>query len=172
MAGSPRCTSGAPPWGCIVHRAYCIVHRASCIVRVVNATDSAKCCTHTRTRVQPCCTLWTRFLILLFVFNVLEVHDEVLLEPHDQGLHTDEREGNIFRVGIFLDFAGSSTRTMHPHGAYVQMRGRNRIDPHWGEGERQRMRTSFCEGMFRRILDLTRLLTQTNGSIFRAGIVR
>ena len=29
------------------------------------------------------------------------------------------KSGNIFRVGIFLDFASLPTRTMHPHGAYV-----------------------------------------------------
>ena len=39
-----------------------------------------------------------------------------------------KQSGKCFRVGIFLDFAGSSTRTSH--GAYVQMGGRNRIDPH------------------------------------------
>ena len=50
-----------------------------------------------------------------------------------------EQSGNTFRVGISLDFASSSTRT--PHGAYVQMSGRNRIDPHWGEAERLAMCT-------------------------------
>ena len=42
--------------------------------------------------------------------------------------------GKPFRVGIFLDFASSSTRTMHPHGgaSYVRMSGRTRIGPHWG----------------------------------------
>ena len=40
----------------------------------------------------------------------------------------------MFRVGIFLDFASSPTCTLH--GAHVQMRGRNRIDPHRGEGAR------------------------------------
>ena len=31
-----------------------------------------------------------------------------------------KKSGNIFRVGIFLDFAWLTTRTMHPHGAYVR----------------------------------------------------
>ena len=34
-----------------------------------------------------------------------------------------ETERGMFRVGIFLDFASSSTRTEGPHGAYVQMSG-------------------------------------------------
>ena len=51
--------------------------------------------------------------------------------------------GRLFRVGGFLDFASSSTRTMHPRGAYVQMGGRNRIDPRWGEIERLAVRTPF-----------------------------
>ena len=42
--------------------------------------------------------------------------------------------GKFFRVGIFLDLASSSART--PHGLYVQMSGRNRIDPRWGGIER------------------------------------
>ena len=37
-----------------------------------------------------------------------------------------------FRVGLFLDFARASTRTMHPRGADVQMSGRTRTDPHLG----------------------------------------
>ena len=41
-----------------------------------------------------------------------------------------QKSGNIFRVGISLDFASSSTRT--PHGACVQMSGRHRIDPNLG----------------------------------------
>ena len=40
-----------------------------------------------------------------------------------------KKSGKHFRVGIFLGFASSSTRTMHPHGAYVQVSGRNRVDP-------------------------------------------
>ena len=42
-------------------------------------------------------------------------------------------------MGICLDFACSSTRT--PHGAYVRMGGRDRIDPHWGVVERLGTRT-------------------------------
>ena len=51
--------------------------------------------------------------------------------------------GNVSRVdvGIFLDFAGSSTRTEGLHGAYVQVSGRSRIDPHAGGIERLAMRT-------------------------------
>ena len=39
-----------------------------------------------------------------------------------------KKSGNVFRVvGMFLGFVSPPART--PHGAYVQMRGRNRIDP-------------------------------------------
>ena len=30
-----------------------------------------------------------------------------------------KKSGKFFRVGIFLDFVWLTTRTMHPHGAYV-----------------------------------------------------
>ena len=49
--------------------------------------------------------------------------------------------GNIFRVGIFLDFVWLTTRTEGPHGAYVRRARRNRIDPHGGEIERLATRT-------------------------------
>ena len=51
---------------------------------------------------------------------------------------------NVFRVGIFLDFASSSTRT--PHAAYVRVSGRNRIDPHWVEIERLTTRVLPTQG--------------------------
>ena len=44
--------------------------------------------------------------------------------------------GNTFQVGIFLDFARSSARTMHPHGAYAEVGWRHRVDPHWCGVER------------------------------------
>ena len=47
-----------------------------------------------------------------------------------------KKSGNIFRVGIFLDFVWLTIRTMHPHGASVRRARRNRIDPHGGEIER------------------------------------
>ena len=50
-----------------------------------------------------------------------------------------EKSGNIFRVGIFLDFVWLTTRT--PHGAYARRARRNRIDPHGGEIERLGTRT-------------------------------
>ena len=40
------------------------------------------------------------------------------------------KSGNMFRVGIFLDFVWLTTRT--PHGAYVRRARRNRIDRHGG----------------------------------------
>ena len=49
-----------------------------------------------------------------------------------------KKSGNICRVGIFLDFVWLTTRTMHPHGAYVRRAERNRIDRHWGGIERIR----------------------------------
>ena len=50
-----------------------------------------------------------------------------------------KKSGNIFRVGIFLDFVRLTTRT--PHGAYVRGARRNRIDRHGGEIERLATRT-------------------------------
>ena len=42
-----------------------------------------------------------------------------------------KKGGNVFWVGIVLDFARLTTRTMHPHGAYVRGTKRNRIgSPH------------------------------------------
>ena len=38
-----------------------------------------------------------------------------------------EMSGNIFRLGIFLDFVWLTTRT--PHGAYVRRARRNRLTP-------------------------------------------
>ena len=61
--------------------------------------------------------------------NITEDDEEL------DGLVT-EKSGNIFRVGVFLDFASSSARTMHLYGAYVQMSKRNRIGPHQGAIER------------------------------------
>ena len=54
-----------------------------------------------------------------------------------------KKSGNVFRVGIFLDFASSSTRAPHVCvcGAYVQMSGGNRIDLNGGEVERLGTRT-------------------------------
>ena len=49
------------------------------------------------------------------------------------------RNGNIFRVVIFLYFVSASTRK--PRGAYAQVSGRNRIYPHCGEVERLARRT-------------------------------
>ena len=45
-----------------------------------------------------------------------------------------KKSGNIFRVGIFLDFVWLTTRT--PHRAYVRRARRNRIDRHGGGIER------------------------------------
>ena len=52
-----------------------------------------------------------------------------------------KKSGNIFRVGIFLDFVWLTTRT--PHGAYVRRARRNRIDRHGGEIERLATRTTW-----------------------------
>ena len=54
-----------------------------------------------------------------------------------------KKSGNIFRVGIFLDFVWLTTRT--PHGAYVRRARRNRIDRHGGEIERLRYVTDQNE---------------------------
>ena len=65
---------------------------------------------------------------------------------HDHGTLT-KKSGNIFRVGIFLDFVWLTTRTMHPHGAYVRRARRNRIDRHGGVIERlalQALPTLLC----------------------------
>ena len=49
-------------------------------------------------------------------------------------LVTAKKSGNIFRVGIFLDFVWLTTRT--PRGAYARRARRNRIDRHGGGIER------------------------------------
>jgi len=56
-----------------------------------------------------------------------------------------KKSGNVFRVGIFLDFVWLTTRTMHPHVGPQHVRGarRNRIVPHGGGIERLAART--CE---------------------------
>ena len=51
-------------------------------------------------------------------------------------ISTNKKSGNLFRVGILLDFVWLTTRT--PHGAYVRRARRDRIDPHGGEIERLR----------------------------------
>ena len=65
---------------------------------------------------------------------------------HEDNINTDgiypgkytyaimKKSGNVFRVGVFLDFVWLTTRT--PHGAYVRGARRNRIDPHGGGIER------------------------------------
>ena len=53
-----------------------------------------------------------------------------------------KKSGKIFRVGIFLDFVWLTTRTMHPHGAYVRGARRNRIDRHGGGIERLALQAS------------------------------
>ena len=59
--------------------------------------------------------------------------------PHGGPVHLiTEKSGNVFRVGIFLDFVRQSgtTRAEGPHGAYVRRATRSRVDPHRGEVER------------------------------------
>ena len=51
------------------------------------------------------------------------------------------KSSNVFRVGIFLDFVGLTTRTEGPHRAYVRGAKRNRIDRHRGGIERLATRT-------------------------------
>ena len=53
-----------------------------------------------------------------------------------------QKSRNVLRAGIFRGFIRPSTRTMQPHGAYLQTCGRNRIDPHWGGGGRHAARTA------------------------------
>ena len=43
------------------------------------------------------------------------------------GLLTGKSD-DVFRVGIFLEFVWLTTRTMHPHGAYVRGAKLNRIN--------------------------------------------
>ena len=47
-----------------------------------------------------------------------------------------------YRWVFFLDFASSSTRAPYGGASYVQTIGRNRLDQHWGEVERETPRTS------------------------------
>ena len=62
----------------------------------------------------------------------------------------------FFGWGTFFDFVSSSTRTMHPHGACVQMSGRNRIDPHRGRIERHTTRNVTLAGVGEDDLDAAR----------------
>ena len=67
-------------------------------------------------------------------------HEHVQREAAGAVVLLAEKSGNVFRVGIFLDFASSTARA--PRGACVRMSGRNRIDRHRGEIERPATRTS------------------------------
>ena len=58
-----------------------------------------------------------------------------------------KKSGNVFRVGIFLDFVRLTTRT--PHGACVRRARRNRFDRYWGEIERLTTRTPPSSGFQR-----------------------
>ena len=78
------------------------------------------------------------------------------------GVLLTKKSGKCFRVGIFLDFASSSTRT--PHGVHAQMGGRLRIGHHWGGFERLTTRT-LCS---RKKPELgAALYLQTSGKINR-----
>ena len=62
--------------------------------------------------------------------------------------HEQER-GDIFRVGVFLDFVWPTTRTEGPHGGASYARGakRTRIDPHRGWVVRLAARTWNCASL-------------------------
>ena len=69
-----------------------------------------------------------------------------------------EKSGNIFRVGIFLDFVRRSGTTRTPRGAYVRRAKRNRIVRHRGEIERLTARTP--EGVVEHEVAARRLLDE------------
>ena len=75
-------------------------------------------------------------LFLLLAESALHSRDH---RPQKSYLRAKGR--SVFRVGNFLDFVWLTTRTMHPHGAYVRVAERTRIDPHWGGIERLLLRT-------------------------------
>ena len=55
----------------------------------------------------------------------------VISRREGRGNITRERgSGRVVRVGIFLDFVSSATRTPHGGASYAQKGGRNRIEPH------------------------------------------
>jgi len=56
-------------------------------------------------------------------------------------LRTKKERSIMFGWAFVVDFVSSSARTEGPHGAYVQMGGRNRIDPRQAKIERLTMRT-------------------------------
>ena len=82
-----------------------------------------------------------------------------------------KKSGNIFRVGMFLDFVWLTTRTMHPHGAYVRGARRNRIDPHGGVIERLATRTTPPLPQCGTEASSAGLSTEDSGRIFRVGIL-
>ena len=64
-------------------------------------------------------------------------------DPHPLGACSRQRAVTFFGWVFFFDFVRRSgtTRTMHPHGAYVRGARGNRIGPHRGEVERLTTRT-------------------------------
>ena len=76
-----------------------------------------------------------------------------------------KKGGSVFRVGIFLDFVRLTTRTMHPHGAYVWTARRNRIEPHGGGIERPTTHTPVR-------LHARRTPMQALGACRRAGEIK
>ena len=78
-----------------------------------------------------------------------------------------KKGGNIFWVGIFLDFVWLTTRA--PHGAYVRRARRNRIDRHGGEIERPATRTRRRSRASSRPA-CTCSHEKKSGSIFRVGV--
>ena len=91
-----------------------------------------------------------------------------------------QKSGNIFRVGIFLDFVRLATRT--PRGAHVRRAKRNRVDPNWGGIERLWRRNTLPQTkrhtrVGQRCAHLTRAVQQSMGGrgrqcgfVWRSGV--
>ena len=131
----------SPPWGSIRFRLALRTY-APWGVRVVSQTKSRKIptrnilpllCAHLRLGVH------IPYEELRHALRDRRVRHKVLII-------ITKKSGDIFRVGIFLDFVRLATRTMHPHGAYVRGAKRNRIDRHWGGVERRRYVDHPAEG--------------------------
>ena len=78
------------------------------------------------------------FAFILAVF----AEDKRVRRRRDPGVGrlVAKQSHNIFWIGIFVDFVGSSTCT--PDGAYAQMSGRNQVvDPHQAKVEPVAART-------------------------------
>ena len=100
-------------------------------VRVVSQTKSRKKYPPEKTQLPP--VFVVQAMLVPSSFGVAFAHNGTDGVPgHQHGVHAPafaavyggyaitKKSGNMFRVGLFLDFIWLTTRTMHPRGAYVR----------------------------------------------------